>query len=300
MKDFKNMLSKGLKETSDFLSKKKDTVTETLSESGDWIKEKSNELMDSVSEIEITQLFSASESTDTKYDTMHYFLLPDIVNEGEYILHTHRELPAGIEDSKLKQKRIFHVPDEESFNVLKEMVLKEKSKDLKETDDFQNSTGDVLNSVADSIDRTNSILTGGLITVGSIACLLNPVTGITILAGSLVPNLTGTLLQEITKGLGDKLKKNSEENREKEAENKALKELQKVKPELELNPVLLKIKRSISDKVFNPLEGYIEDEENLKLLSNILISVYEPMIEQENKINDNIKKYIDVVKNCKF
>lgn len=248
-------------------------------------------------EINISQIISVSE-TDCEYDITHYFLIPDIQNPSEHLLLTHREIPKNLEYKKIIKKRIFHLSSESKLDVLKEKFLEtEKTKNLTKKS-FSEETGNVLSNIANNIDKSNSVITKGLITAGSFACLVNPVTGVALIAASFLPNFTGELLSGLTNKFANTLK-SEDPNKIVKAEEKALKELQQIKPQIELSTVLLKIEKSLQNEDYNPLNDISENKQYLELTKNVISPVYNEVLNNENffttnKVNKNLKDYLNL------
>ena len=260
-----------------------------------FIQNNYNKIKNKIQNTNISQLVSVSE-TELEYDTTHYFLIPDLQNKSEYILLTHREIPKNLDKRKIIKKRVFHVSSEEKLDILKEKFLEnEKNRNLNKKT-FTEETGDVLTNIANNIDRSNSFITQGLITAGSLVCLINPVTGIALIAGSFVPNFTGEVLSGITNKIASKLKTVSSDKLTK-AEEKALKELQQTKPDININLALFNIEKCLNDEKYIPEE--LNDDKDSLLTKTIASPIFSEIVNNEtflskNKINTNLKNYLNI------
>ena len=256
-----------------------------------------NKVKNKINDINISQLVSASE-TDCEHDITHYFLIPNIKDKNEYLLLTHREIPKNIENKKIIKKRMFHLSSEEKLDVLKEKFLEDETNKNIKTKTISDDASEVLSSVANNIDKSNNLITQGLITIGSIACLVNPVTGIALIAGSFVPNITGEILSGFTKKAANLLK--TEDNvKISKAEEKALKELQQIKPQIVFNTILFTIDKCLEDVDYNPLNSIFDKVEYSDLTIKVISSIYKEVLENEsflskNKINSNLKEYLEL------
>ena len=286
-------LNKLRKDTVKKLEKGKNYIKENIEL--DSIQDNFKKVKNKIQNSNISQLVSISE-TELEYDTTHYFLIPDLQNKSEYILLTHREIPKNLEKRKIIKKRVFHVSSEEKLDILKEKFLEtEKNKNLN-TKTFTEETGDVLTNIANNIDKSNSFITQGLITAGSLVCLINPVTGIALIAGSFVPNFTGEILSGITNKIASKLKKENSDKLTK-AEEKALKELQQTKPDININLALFNIEKCLNNEKYKP-EILVKDKDFI-LTKTIVSPIFSEIVNNEtflskNKVNANLKNYLNI------
>jgi hypothetical protein len=295
----KNQVSSNIKKGKKYIEENidVDSIQKNIKEGKNFVQENViDKVKTKFQEIDISQLVSVSE-TDCEYDTTHYFIIPDIQNKEEHLLLTHREIPKNIENKKIIKKRVFHLSSEQKLDILKEKFLQTENEKNINKKSISDETSDVLSNVANNIDKSNSMITQGLITAGSFAFLINPVTGVALIAGSFVPNLTGDILSGITKKAAGLLKSN-DTDKVSRAEYRSLKELQKIKPQIELSTVLLKIENCLKDENYDPFNDISDNKRYLSLTKKIILPIYEEVLKNENfltknKINKNLRNYLD-------
>jgi hypothetical protein len=293
--DLYDKTAKGVSDISDKSIEIYDSTTDT-------IKKTSSSLYDNLKSIEFSKMISIGSSETTAFDTTHYFLIPDLNNAEDFTLHTYRELPFNvINESKLEKRKIFHLPNEEYFQLLKNKVLEEnKNNNIKESDDHTTITLSVLKNVSNSIDTTNNVLSNGLLLVGVVACVANPIVGIAVIGSSFMPSLLSDAISGSLKGITAKLDLSSYNQMNKNAEEKAVKELEEVTPTLQVNSVLSKFYKSIKDENFEPNLEVNDESELLELTLKVVKPVYDPIINDKSffnkkQVNNNIRNYYNVI-----
>jgi hypothetical protein len=287
-------ISNGASSASSQISEGYSEVEKHVKSTGDYISNKFDN-------IKFNKLVSMGNSESTEFDTTHYFLIPDLIDSSNFTLHTYRELPKNtIDASNLIKKKIFHLPTQDYFEILKEKVLAEnKSKHFSDSD-FTSSTADSLSDVANTIDGANDFISNGLLIAGSVVFLANPVTGVILLGSAFLPSIASNLITSPVKHLSKKLKLSSLDSRNKDAEDLAVKELQKVKPEIQINSVLKQFYHCINDQNYDPIPYLNDDCETLRLIRPVLKPVYESMINdnsffKKHDISNNIKNYYKAI-----
>ena len=265
------------------------------------ITDKSVEIYKDITNIEFSKLISIGSSEKTEFDTMHYFLIPNLNNAEEFTLHTYRELPTKvINENKLTKRKVFHLPSENYFQLLKNKVIEENKNNNINEEDYTGLTSNVLKNVANSIDETNQVMSNGLLIIGAIACIANPIAGIALIGSSFVPSFLSEAITGSLKGISQKLDISSVNQVNKEAEEKAIKELEEVIPTMEVNSVLSKFYKSIKDSDYEANLDLPDDKDLLALTLKVINPVYDPIINDNSffnkqKINTNIKNYYKVI-----
>lgn len=185
-------------------------------------------------------IFISSEMTatygDVEYDEKHYFVIPFMLSESKIIIHTMRCLPEGINVvNDLPKRRIFHFPNKNSEALVRK-VLCENARDLVE----QNHSGssNTLINFANDIDSLDKKLTYGMLTVGGIATLVNPLLGAGIAAKALLPGTAGLLSKYGLRTAGEKLRASQLRKKIKEAEQSVQNEFMSASTIQVVNPFL--------------------------------------------------------------
>ena len=92
--------------------------------------------------------------------------------------------------------------------------------------------------LADDIDSLDSKLTYGMLLVGGIAAIFNPIVGAGIAAKALLPSISGSLARYGLKPLGEKATRAQIENKAKEAEAHVMKQFSESTTLKLINPIL--------------------------------------------------------------
>ena len=239
----KKFLEKSIKS----LTSVTDKATEELNSRFELVKEMINEL----------PIFISSEKTSTygniKYDEKHYFVIPFMLSDSKIILHTMRCLPEGVpEVNDLPKRRVFHFPNQDSEAVVRK-VLSENAKDIVEQQ-HANSSNTLIN-LANDIDSLDKKLTYGMLTVGGIAALVNPLLGASIAAKALLPGVAGLLSKYGLRPAGEKLNESQIRKKIKEAEENVQNEFKSASTIQVVNPILQELELALrtSESEHDPL-----------------------------------------------
>ncbi len=194
-------------------------------------------------------------------DATHYLLVPTGPGPDDFALVERRVLPAGVSAvNSLPKVRIFHVHDRAAFDLLEsrlrdDLSVASAAGEPPPGDDFAAR----LEELGDIIDRRSHWLTGGLVVVGGLVAVANPLLGLGIVAKSLVPELGGRLSRFTLESAARSMRKLSASLRDSERRRAAEKEVKRMKPELVVDPFLAFIARQYAlgeraDPVMDELE----------------------------------------------
>ncbi|ABC29008.1 hypothetical protein HCH_02180 [Hahella chejuensis KCTC 2396] len=227
------------------------------------------------------QLFSSSQTAPSLYedvDEKHYFIVPFRLAEQGYVLHTMRVLPPGVPPlNSLPKKRIFHAPSNCSREMIQQLIVEPM---LAETPPPKDGSafGQYLKEVANNIDRVENKVTGGLLLVGGLVAIINPVTAVAIAGHALLPTLAKY-------GLNSAGKKLNALNAEKEVElarTKLLKEFSETGVEYVENPILTELVLALSTSVeehdpatFDLQQHHFNNRDNAKLIHLTCACIYD-------------------------
>jgi hypothetical protein len=175
-----------------------------------------------------------------QFDEKHFFVIPYRLSDVGYTLHSMRVLPSGVNPiNSLPKKRVFHFPNDASKSLIKELVSEEVRSEYTENDkSSKTSFGDQLIDIANDIDRVDTKLTGGVLLVGGLVALLNPVVGAGLAAQALIPGLGGPLSSYGLKNLGTHWNKKALEKEIGAAQEKVLAEFKDSETQYDINPIL--------------------------------------------------------------
>lgn len=185
-------------------------------------------------------LLSSSEAVvGGDRDETHYFLVPGLLEENNYCLYRTRVLPDGVgPENDLPKARIFQLPSTGAQAHLTALLAAE-FKDAQLQDRPSDSAfANRLDLIADEIDHQSNRVSGGLILIGGVVAIANPVLGVGIAAKSLIPGLGSKLTTHGVKQASDWLRKRGEKSADADAEQSARAQVQKLKPEVRENQLL--------------------------------------------------------------
>lgn len=199
---------------------------------------------------------TATTSSDSKFDQRHYFLVPDPVSEDGYSLYVTRCLPEGVPPiNDLPKQRILHLPNSDSAAMLRSLLIRQAQADELSRPMTNKSWGDHASEMADTIDSLDQKAFGGVLLIGSLVAIFNPLAGAAIAAKALVPSLGLWASKFGLRAVGEKLNQVELQRRVKQAETEVLKQFQGSETRQQINPILTILDRAIrtDEEEFDPL-----------------------------------------------
>lgn len=226
-----------------------DKATEELSSGYSIVKEKVNGL----------PIFVSAEKSDKyndiQYDEKHYFVIPYELSEYKFALHTMRCLPNAVpEINNLPKRRVFHFPNEHSEEMLKGYMRQSAEEMVRVKSE---NTPSSLESLANQIDSLDKKLTYGMLLVGGLAAIVNPLLGVGIAAKALLPSVGGLLNKYGLRPTGERFSKHQLEKSIKEAEEHIAKEFEAANTLQVINPILQELELALrtTECQHDPLTG---------------------------------------------
>lgn len=207
---------------------------------------------------------SALSVAELERDETHYLLIPSPSLRKEVVefsLFSKRVIPEGYGvNNSLPKERVFHLSDlsveERLRSQLKDsLVLAGMDNADRGALDF----ADRLELLAQEVDQETEKVSGGILIVGGLTTLINPVAGIGMMASGVLPRIGGKLARSGASLAGDQLRGWSEKTGLKRLERKAESEIKRLKPQIFINPVLKRLEALLSnaeDSGDPLLEGY--------------------------------------------
>lgn len=224
-----------------------DKASEEFTSSYSIVKEKVNGL----------PIFISAEQSakydNIEYDEKHYFVIPYELSEYKFALHTMRCLPNGVpETNNIPKRRVFHFPDEHAEEMLKAYMRQSTEEMVKAKNDNNPNT---LESLANEIDALDKKLTYGMLLVGGLAAIANPLLGAGIAAKALLPSVGGLLNKYGLRATGEKLNKYQLEKSLRVAEERIAKEFAGANTLRVVNPILQELALALrtTEVVHDPL-----------------------------------------------
>lgn len=222
-------------------------------------------------------------------DRTYYCLVPNLLEPTGFTLHTVRALPVGVAGAAPKSERIFLVPSAASLDGLRAALHKEAvdatTVELGQGDGLT----EFLQQTANQIDQTQSTVTKGLLIVGGLVALANPVTGVGLLASSLIPKAGGDALTAGIRTIGGRLKRRIRDRARSRAKTNADDAYAAALPSVRESPLL--------QRVGAMLDGHVDADErdatavlfenggelHRNVAAQAIAHVYGPIIENRKK-----------------
>lgn len=228
----------------DFFGKAKEVVVTASDKVAAQVSEGVSFVTETVSGLQVLVSSERSDSYQTEYDEKHYFVIPFKLSETGFALHTMRCLPdAALEINDLPKRRVFHFPNEYYESALREHLIEAAHDLVIENPPTQNST---LESLANDIDALDSKLTYGMLVVGGLTAIFNPLVGAGIAVKAVTPGAVGLMNKYGLRPLGKKMSKSSVEKSVKDAEKKVLKQFTESTTLRITNPILQELELALS------------------------------------------------------
>jgi hypothetical protein len=180
-------------------------------------------------------------------DESHYFLVPYRKSACGYALYAVRALPPGVGPSNdLPKARIFHLHHPGAVAVLEGLIIEERKERALTAERGGSDLAESLERLGDDIDRESSKASCGLLIVGGVVALINPLVGAGIAANSLVPALGAKASKLGLHYAGRKIRSRAEALRARRAVRSAKAEVRKLKPRILVNPLLVLLEEAVS------------------------------------------------------
>jgi hypothetical protein len=178
------------------------------------------------------------------YDEKHYFVVPFLLSDTGFSLHTMRSLPPNVNEvNDLPKRRIFHFPNEHYEGTLRKYML-DTAINLTYQNSAQNQSS--IQKLANDIDALDNKLTYGMLLVGGIAAIFNPLVGAGIAAKALLPSVSGLFSKHGLRPLGEKINRVQLEKKAKQAQEHVLKQFAESNTIKVVNPILSELEFALS------------------------------------------------------
>jgi len=272
----------------EILTKAKKTVGSVADVALEELTHKYTLIKDIINELPVFVSFEKAEKyTKEKYDEKHYFVVPFMISHVGIALHSMRCLPQGVpEINDLPKRRIFHFPNEHSETLVRE-ILMDNARQIVETK-HSNNTNTLIN-LANDIDALDKKLTYGMLLVGGMAAIVNPVIGAGIAAKALLPGVAGIFSKYGIRAMGEKLNRFQLTKKVNEAKNRVQKDFAAATTIQVLNPILqeLELALNTTESEHDPLLDFdlgkgnineLDDERWRDLTETALYHIYSDVI----------------------
>lgn len=205
------------------------------------------------------KLFGSTESS-TNYDAArvdekHYFLVPNKRTAAGYSLYSMRCLPEGVPPiNDLPKHRLIHLPNPHAAPILEDLLKSEARSSVDETVSDR-SFGDRLTRLADDLDKIDGKIFNGVLLIGGLVALINPVAGAAVAAKALIPSVGMLASKYGLKYVGDAANSRDIAQRIKNAEKEVLKQFKGSSTRSLTNPVLAQLDKALrtTEEEFEPV-----------------------------------------------
>jgi len=192
-------------------------------------------------------VFSSREQSGryggVEYDEKHYFFIPYYLSEYNFAIHTMRCLPVGVPDvNTLPKRRVFHFPNNHSENELKEYMHGSAKEIVCESNENELNT---LETLANDIDALDKKLTYGMLAVGGIAAVFNPLVGAGIAVKALLPGFASIVNKFGLRPAGKKLSQLKLDKDVKEAQDSITNDFEHSNTLRVINPILQELELAL-------------------------------------------------------
>lgn len=219
------------------LKKSAETVTSNFNAGFEIVK-------DYVGELPVFVSLERSTISNALYDEKHYFVIPYKLSQAGFSLHSMRYLPEGVPDiNDLPKRRVFHFPNDYYEGSLREHMLISAREIVSERADQESSS---LDKLANEIDALDSKLTYGMLFVGGLAAVVNPLVGAAIVAKAILPSATGLISKYGVRAASKKVKEIQLNKEMKSAEEKVIKDFSNSDTLKVINPILVELELALN------------------------------------------------------
>ena len=254
-----------------------------------------NTIKEVVAGLPIIISFERVKDPRVEYDEKHYFVIPFHLSDTGFSLHTMRSLPEHIpEINDLPKRRVFHLPNEHYEATLREHMVASAIELSYANNGEQLSP---LESLANGIDALDNKLTYGMLVVGGLAALVNPLIGAGIAVKAVMPSVTGLITKYGLRPVGEKLTLRQLEKQSKEAQALVLKQFSQSDTLKVVNPILQELEFALrtNESQHDPLTDPNLATGSIPQLENEQANKYWRSLTEKAVFNT----YKDVVKDVK-
>ena len=190
---------------------------------------------------------SSASYDHEKIDERHYFLVPDPSDPEKFSLCITRCLPDDVPPiNDLPKRRLLHLPSEHALPMLEDIVLKEASDAIKAEEIEPGMLVRNLSGLLDEIDKVDDKAFQGLLLVGGLVALANPLAGAAVAAKAAVPAMAVVLSKYGLKVATDTASNVEIARKIKKAEKDLKKQFSQSGTSMVINPLLASLGDSTS------------------------------------------------------
>lgn len=125
-----------------------------------------------------------------RYDEKYYFLVPDSTSDEAYSFYVLRCLPEGVPPiNDLPKRRVLHLPNEAALPMLQHIVIRDARQRAEIDATSENFISTNLNALINEIDDVDGKVFNGVLLIGGLVALVNPLAGAALAVKGLVPSV---------------------------------------------------------------------------------------------------------------
>ena len=213
-----------------------------------------------------SRLFASTESSstyDTNIDEKHYLLVPDRLAPAGYSIYVMRLLPDGVPPiNDLPKHRVFHLPHENSMPTLQEILLANARDQAAADGTSPEGFGERLHDLADHVDNLDTKMFNGVLLIGGLVALVNPVAGAAVALHAVIPSVGMLLSKYGLRFAGDTLNEKQLANKIAAAEKGVLTQFKGAKTDSIVNPVLRQLNLALdtTELQYEPVLAFDSEE----------------------------------------
>jgi len=240
---------------------------------------------------------TTTSGVEQKFDERHYFLVPDTRSDDGYSLVVTRCLPEGVPPiNELPKRRVLHLPNAESEAMLRLLLVRQAKADELAKPSASKTLGDRAKEIADYIDALDDRVFGGVLLIGGLVAIFNPLAGAAIAAKSLIPSL-GMLASKYGLRVAEESLNQSElKRRVMLAEKDVLNQFRGSKTHQQVNAILTITEHALrtAEDEYDPMlelhnlmhqDHTSEQRRLLVLASSAVLNVFEAAIQSQPEAN---------------
>ena len=205
-----------------------------------------------------TWFFGSTErianTDDQPADEKHYFLTPYRLSQRGYSLYSMRCLPEGVPPiNDLPKRRTIHLPNSAALEVVEQILTDQAVEQV--SGERPEGLGTRLNGLADQIDQLDGQVFNGMLAIGGLVALVNPVAGAAIAAKSLIPSAAMIVSKFGLRTAGDSLNDRNVKSQIAKAERDVKKQFKQAQADSLVNPILAALDRALEtdESQYDPL-----------------------------------------------
>jgi len=194
-----------------------------------------------------------------KLDERHYFLIPNTQQPDKFSLFVMRCLPNGVPPvNDLPKRRLLHLPSEHALPMLEAIVMEQAEDKIRETPRERGFVAANIGALLDEIDKVDEMAFQGLLLVGGLVAMVNPLAGAAVAAKAALPTIAMVLSKYGLKMASDTATNIDVARKIKKAEKEMKKQFSQAGTSQMINPLLAHLGETAT------LENWLMEKEKFR------------------------------------